>query len=330
MKSDQEIMQSIRAAIDDCTQGIDNAPSLQYQIARKAKGEEPVVRKISTTFILTVAILAITVTALAAGIIYNQNWYYNENNGRVLKENNLVAYEAILANITENPEQSQSNSDLVDVVIQDVSWAPEAEMLTISFRASVKDPALYELHGMWALDTDGSYIGEGGSTTVTDDSEDRAMHWLWRTFETEEYSGPRRYGPPAEMMDDGNKKLLLIERNDITLFDGTLDVFGSMDMLRTPEGDVIFVEEVSLDWLSEEYDQRMKEYGEQYPDSLDSVNARVAAAQAVREKLAEGVIPCKLSYTVVEYTEGMDDQELYTGGEHGSIEFIIRPKQINP
>ena len=48
MKSDQEIMQSVRVAIDDCTKGIDDAPSLQYQIARKAKGEEPVVKKIST------------------------------------------------------------------------------------------------------------------------------------------------------------------------------------------------------------------------------------------------------------------------------------------
>ena len=67
MKSDQEIMQSIRAAIDDCTRGIDNAPSLQYQIARKAKGEEPVVKKISTTVVLVAALLAITVVALAAG-----------------------------------------------------------------------------------------------------------------------------------------------------------------------------------------------------------------------------------------------------------------------
>ena len=67
MKSDQEIMNSIRAAIDDCTRGIDNAPSLQYQIARKAKGEEPVVKKISTTVILVAALLAITVVALAAG-----------------------------------------------------------------------------------------------------------------------------------------------------------------------------------------------------------------------------------------------------------------------
>ena len=39
MKSDQDIMESIRAAIDVCTKAIDNAPSLQYQIARKAKGE---------------------------------------------------------------------------------------------------------------------------------------------------------------------------------------------------------------------------------------------------------------------------------------------------
>jgi len=40
MKTDQEIMNSIRAAIDDCTRGIDEAPSLHYQIARKAKGED--------------------------------------------------------------------------------------------------------------------------------------------------------------------------------------------------------------------------------------------------------------------------------------------------
>ena len=37
MKSDEEIKQSIRAAIDNCTKGIDDATSLQYQIARKAK-----------------------------------------------------------------------------------------------------------------------------------------------------------------------------------------------------------------------------------------------------------------------------------------------------
>ena len=60
MKSDLEMMQAIRSAIDDCTKGIDEAPSLQYQIARKAKGEEPVVKKVSTTVIIAIALLAIT------------------------------------------------------------------------------------------------------------------------------------------------------------------------------------------------------------------------------------------------------------------------------
>ena len=113
---------------------------------------------------------------------------------------------------------------------------------------------------MWALDTDGAYIGEGGSTTATDDSEDRAMHWLWRSPDTDGYTGSLRYGPPMQMMDDSTKKLLLIDRKEITLFDGTLDVFGSSDMLRTPEGDIIFIEEVDLDWLNEEFDQKMKEW----------------------------------------------------------------------
>ena len=45
MKNDREIMNSIRAAIDDCTRGIEEMPSLQYRIARKAKGEEPMAKK---------------------------------------------------------------------------------------------------------------------------------------------------------------------------------------------------------------------------------------------------------------------------------------------
>ena len=66
MKSDQQIMQSIRAAIDDCTRGIEAAPSLQYRVARKAKGEEPVKRKISLALILSIAAaLAVMGTAYA-------------------------------------------------------------------------------------------------------------------------------------------------------------------------------------------------------------------------------------------------------------------------
>ena len=80
MKSDEEIKQSIRAAIDNCTKGIDDAPSLQYQIARKAKGEEAVVKKISVSAILVIALFAVTITvALAAGWVSNIGQVYNLN-----------------------------------------------------------------------------------------------------------------------------------------------------------------------------------------------------------------------------------------------------------
>ena len=69
MKSDREIMNSVRAAIDDCTRGIDEAPSLQYRVARKAKGEEPMVKKISTAMILVIVLIIVSMTAaLAAGL----------------------------------------------------------------------------------------------------------------------------------------------------------------------------------------------------------------------------------------------------------------------
>lgn len=72
MKSEQEIMNSVRAAINDCTKGIDELPSLRYRIAQKAKGEKPVVKKISGAMVLAIVLtLVFTSIAIAATI----NWY---------------------------------------------------------------------------------------------------------------------------------------------------------------------------------------------------------------------------------------------------------------
>lgn len=326
MKSDQEIMRSIRAAIDDCTQGINEAPSLQYRIARKARGEEPVVKKISTTVVIVLVLLALAVTAVAAGIIYNQNWYYN-NRGSSMRDNQPEVYEAVMANMTENPEQNQSANELVNVTIEEVSWAPEAEKLTVSYKVSPKDPEKYEVHGMLALDEDGCYMGDEGSANVTEDGEDRAMHWLWRTKEfDDEPEGSMYgilYGPPAQMMDDGNKRLLLVDRKGISMFGGLLDAFSSWDVFRTPDGDLMFIDEIELDWLSEDYDGKKEEYAEEYPDMKDYAEKLVAGAKAAREKLKDGSFPCTLTYSVVEYVEGMDDEILYSGGEEGTVTFTI-------
>ena len=66
MKSDQEIMNSIRAAIDDCTRGIEETPSLQYQITRKAKGEEPVVKKTPGALVLVIILVIMAVSVAFA------------------------------------------------------------------------------------------------------------------------------------------------------------------------------------------------------------------------------------------------------------------------
>lgn len=332
MKNDQEIMRSIRAAIDDCTKEIDEAPSLQYRIAREARGEEPVAKKVSTTVIIVLALLALTITAVAAGIIYNQNWYYN-NRGSAMRDNQPEVYEAVMANMTENPAQSQSASEWVNVAVEEVSWAPEAEKLTVSYKVFPKEPEKFEVHGMLALDEDCCYMGDEGSADVTEDGEDRAMHWLWRVREVDDEDEDEErsmygilYGPPAQMMDDGSKRLLLVDRKGISLFGGLLDAFSSWDVFRTPDGDLMFIEEIKLDWLSEDYDRIMQEYAEENPDMKDYAEKQAAAAKEARGRLKEGRIPCTLTYSVVEYVEGMDDEKLYSGGEEGTVEFTVETK----
>ena len=144
MKSDQEIMDSIRAAIDDCTRGIDNAPSLQYQIARKAKGEEPVVKKISATGILVIALIAVSMTAALAaalngwGIINfagdHVNAYvppkYEES---ITKENEVIETESVRCTLQE----SYFDGKILRLTAQIV---PKVNTLLIGPASSVEDP----------------------------------------------------------------------------------------------------------------------------------------------------------------------------------------------
>ena len=310
--------------------------------AAAVSGKERIIvkKKISAGLVFAIVLALIAAAAVAAGIIYNQEWWWNNRNV-FEKEDKPEVYEAIMANLTENPEQVQCEDDQVQVIIQDVSWAPEADIMTISFKAAPKNPEKDELHSMWALDTDGSYIGEGGSTAVTDDSEDRAMHWLWRT-DIGLADGPGGYGhipgygPVPGMMDDNRKRLLLIDYAETSILidspeiENVADMFSmgsSMDMFRTAEGDVYFVGQFDLSWLKDEYDRKMREYANESPDMKDYYEQKIAAAQAARERLNREGITCYLTYRVVEYTEGMDDLELYTGGGGRSVQFIIRPGQ---
>ncbi len=298
-------------------------------LAAASPGKEGIIvkKKLSIGLIFALILAMLTLTGFAASLIYNQEWWYSN---RYPKHLNPQKYEAVMAHRLENPAQQQSEDELVDITIQDVSWAPEIETLTISFNARLKDPAHYEMHSQMALDTDGSYIGEGGSATTKEDGEDRAMHWLWRdelgAAMQLSYGRVPGYGPVMDMMEDSGKRLILIDYKGFSLQDSDLFLESSMDQFRTPEGDVIFVTECRLDWLNESFDQEMKDYGEKYPDMKAYADQQIAQARAARVLLSSGKVPCVLTYSVVEYTEGMDDWDLYTGGKTGQVEFVIQPE----
>ncbi len=144
MKSDREIMQSIRAAINACTKGIDDAPSLKYRIAQKTKGEQPVVKKISATAILVIVLAAVSMTAALAaalngwGIINfagnHVNAYipprYEES---ITKENQLIETLSVSCTIRESYYDGQILR-LTAIVV------PKTDELLIGPSSSVFDP----------------------------------------------------------------------------------------------------------------------------------------------------------------------------------------------
>ena len=200
---------------------------------------------------------------------------------------------------------------------------PEDGSLVVYMQASAKDPEHFELHSAYALDVDGSYIGEGGDPDPEEDGEDRAVHWMWRSDPAGEEE--TRRGPVLQMMDDSGKRLLLIECTGVTSPEGAR-VLGnaSLDEFRTPDGEVVYVLEYRPEWLSEEYDRQQEAFGSEYPNMKEYSDGKIAEAQAARETLQGSGVPCVLQYRVVEYTEGMDDMELYTGGTAGQVEFAVR------
>lgn len=127
MKSDREITQSIRAAIDSCTRGIDEAPSLQFRIARKAKGEKPMVKKISTAMILAIVlILASMAAALAAGLGLFGQLAQDERNedGRL----------SVLENMSETLSASLTTEDGITIEISQAYY--EGNRVFMAYRLS--------------------------------------------------------------------------------------------------------------------------------------------------------------------------------------------------
>ena len=188
--------------------------------------------------------------------------------------------------------------------------------MVVALTAMPRDPESYELHPMWNLDADGSYVGEGGAENPETDGEDRAVHWLWT---------PDGFGPAEQMIASG-KKLLLLETGDLRLDGRTVVGDGSsMDAFVTEDGAVHTVLEIRLDMLSDEYEQAMRQQMENAPEDAaywqERLNANLEIRRAIEED-EDGRITFTVPFTTTLYTS--DDHQLYQGGQKGTIAFELK------
>ena len=154
---------------------------------------------------------------------------------------------------------------------------------------------------------------------MTEDGEDRAVHWLWRRDiglgESRGYGQIPGFGPVAAMMDDSSKQMIMLDPVEVFLVcpdetdseESAIPLKGSTDMYRTaPEGDVWYWAEFDLAWLRQDMEKAFGKEG----------------AETRWEEICKDGMKCRLVYRIVKYLE--NDELEY--GENRSVEFIVRPK----
>lgn len=318
MRNESE-RQRIRQALEEATSGLKKNPFLYERVrAHTMEGVPAVKKKLSLSLVFALALAAVTLTGLAAGLVFGQEWYQRYRDG--LAAADPGKYSAILEKLTTPVSQEATEHSLVHVTVQDASWVPEREVLAFTMRAVLKDPAHDELYPLWDLDPDGAYVGGDLPQATDGDSEDRADHWLWR--HDGESGEVTRYGRPADVMDDPAKTLLLIEADQV-LLNGAAAT-NSMDAIRLSDGSCMFYYECSLDWLDEAYDAQIAVRAQEHPERQAYYDQLVQQAQANRAALTSGSgLTCTVPYRVVALTGSTTDEELYLGGEPGSVTFTV-------
>ena len=201
--------------------------------------EEPMKRFTLRTAALTVAILLALAGIAYAAIQFGQEWYY-DTRFTAYQEHEPEKHKAIIDNLqTDLPQEvTGPAAEWVDLRIQDLSWAADQSVVTLSMVATVRDEKAYELHSRWEMDTDGALVGR----IDPEDEESRMDHWLWT------YKG---FGLPKDVMIDPAKQLLLIELSEELFIGDTAAVLPgySYDVFTTQEGPVMSVVEYNLDLL---------------------------------------------------------------------------------
>lgn len=305
---------------------------------RGLKEDKPV-KKITLRTLLVAALLALLLCGIAYAVItQGQEWYYH-NRFTAYQEHEPDKYKAIMSHLKVDPPQEGWDDEAVVARVQDVAWAPEGRTLTLSIAAAPKHPEQVELHPMWNLDADGSYVGDS-LEDYADDEEARAEHWLW----TE-----KGFGPVAEMMEDPSKTLMLFEADEVYIGtpegvaktrelemrpteegytgwspDGVSIGGGSMDAFDGEDGTVITVLEMPLDFLKADYERDIStaEYMDEEWKARQMKWYREAIKAFERYTDENGMLSLCVPYEVTEYMDA-DEATLYSPGKTGYLAFQV-------
>ena len=83
-------------------------------------------KKISWSLVLALALTVITLTALAAGLLFGQEWYQAYRDGLVNAD--PEKYAAITSHLASPAAQAATEHSPVNMTVQDVAWVPEKKM----------------------------------------------------------------------------------------------------------------------------------------------------------------------------------------------------------
>ncbi len=145
MMNDREIREKVQSAINDCTRGIDEAPSLRSRLLMQAKGETPVKRKLTTAIALALAMLLLITGAVAATLLHTDmlGWLFRSDNDAVPDE---------VAQLVTAPGLSHS-TELLDVTLTETLFDGNYLSVGLTVENPTDDLLIYtvdhaELNGM--------------------------------------------------------------------------------------------------------------------------------------------------------------------------------------
>lgn len=281
--------------------------------------EEREMKRTAFRTVLVIAVISVLLFSTAIALVsQGLEWYYS-NRFTAYQQYEPEKHAAIMANLeTEVPQKPVTDPD-IHLAITETSWLPEQNTLIVSLTARAADPAAYELHPMFDLDTDGAYVGKENLPLYADEEEARSEHWLW----TE-----NGFGPVAEMVSPG-KQLLLFEADAVYLGEHHLiGDMSSMDVYTADDGSIHTVLEVRMgEYFDPDTAASIAQQIAANPGNADFLIQHLAAIEQVQKILADdadGVITLRIPYTVTPFSE--DDTQLYQGGRTGNVYFDVKLK----